>query len=256
VTEFNDADLRGALFENVDLSGAEFRRVHFDDAQFRAVDMSRVVMRGVDLIDVDIHGEIENLVINGVDVTPLIEAELDRRDPERVKMRPTDPDGFREAWRILDRLWDGTVDRARRFTPAQLHESVEGEWSFIETLRHLIFASDCWVRRAIFGEASPWDALGLPFDEFPDGPEFSRARDARPSLDEVLALRRDRTTTVRDYLEQLTEDILDSHTTPVDAGGWPPSKSYPVRTCLLVVLNEEWQHRLYAERDLDIMDDR
>jgi hypothetical protein len=256
MNEFVDDDLRGARFENVDLRGAEFRRVHFDDAQFQGVDLSRVVMRGVDLIDVDIHGEIENLVINGVDVAPLIEAELDRRHPERAKMRPTEPDGFREAWHILDRLWAGTIERARGFTPHQLHESVNGEWSFIETLRHLTFAADSWVRRAILGEASPWHPLGLPFDEFPDGPEFSRAIDARPSLDEVLELRRDRTATVRDYLEQLTDEILDAQTTPVDAPGWPPPKSYPIRTCLLIVLNEEWQHRLYAERDFDVLDDR
>ncbi len=256
MTEFIDADLRGALFENVELRGAEFRRVHFDDAQFRAVDMSRVVMRGVDLIDVDIDGEIENLTINGVDVAPLIEAELDRRHPDRAKMRPTDPDGFREAWHILDRLWEGTLDLARRFTPDQLHECVDGEWYFIETLRHLVFATDCWVRRAILGDPSPWDALGLPFAELPDGPEFSRARNARPSLDEVLAVRRERTATVRDYLEELTQDTLDAQTTPVDAPGWPPPKEYPIRRCLLIVLNEEWQHRLYAERDFDILDDR
>jgi hypothetical protein len=256
VTEFIDADLRGARFDNVELNGADFHGVHLDDARFRSVDFSRVEMRGVDLIDVDISGEVENLVINGVDVAPLIEAELDRRHPERVKMRPTDSDGFREAWHILDRLWEGTIDRARRFTPDQLHESVNGEWSFIDTLRHLTFATDSWVRRAILGEPSPWDALGLPFAEFPDGPSFSRAIDARPSLDEVLVVRRDRTATVRNYLEQLTSETLERFTTPVEAPGWPPSESFPVRTCLRIVLNEEWQHRLYAERDFDVLDDR
>jgi hypothetical protein len=29
-----------------------------------------------------------------------------------------------------------------------------------------------------------------------------------------------------------------------------------VRECLLVVLNEEWEHRLYAERDLDALEAR
>jgi hypothetical protein len=256
VTEFVDADLRGSRFENVELNGADFHAVHLDDARFRSVDFNRVTMRGVDLIDVDISGEVENLVINGVDVAPLIEAELDRRHPDRVKMRPTDPDGFREAWHILERLWSGTIDRARRYTPDQLNESVNGEWSFIETLRHLTFATDSWIGRAILGAPSPWDALGLPFAEYPDGPAFSRAKDARPSLPEVLELRRDRTTTVRDYLEQLTSETLESYTTPVDAPGWPPSESFPVRRCLRIVLNEEWQHRLYAERDLDILDDR
>jgi hypothetical protein len=256
MTESSDADLENAHFENVEMRGAHFRRVDLSGAQFHAVDLSHAVMRGVDLIDVDISGEIENLVINGVDVTAFVEAELDRRQPERIKMRPTDPEGFREAWHLLDRLWEGTVDRARGFTPGQLHESVNGEWSFIETLRHLTFATDSWIRRAILGDPAPWDALGLPFSEWPDGPEFSRALDAQPSLDTILAVRRERVATVREYIGHLTNEILESHTTPVEAPGWPPPKSYAVRTCLLVILNEEWQHRLYAERDFDILDDR
>jgi uncharacterized protein YjbI with pentapeptide repeats len=256
MTESFDTELTNARFESVAMSGAEFRRVDLSGARFHAVDLTGVVMRGADLIDVDISGEIENLVINGVDVAPLIEAELDRRQPDRVKMRPTDPDGFREAWHLLDRLWEGTIERARGFTTAQLNESVNGEWSFIETLRHLTFATDSWIRRAILGDASPWDALGLPFDEFPDGPEFSRDRVARPSLDVVLEVRRDRAATVRAYLAQLTNETLESFTTPVESPGWPPPKSYAVRTCLLIVLNEEWQHRLYAERDFDVLDDR
>jgi hypothetical protein len=31
-----------------------------------------------------------NVTINGVDIGPLVEAELDRRRPDRVKMRPED----------------------------------------------------------------------------------------------------------------------------------------------------------------------
>jgi hypothetical protein len=251
-----DTNQSNAHFESVQMHGARFRRVDLSGARFQAVDMSGVVMRGVDLIDVDISGEVENLVINGVDVTPLIEAELDRRQPDRVKMRPTDPEGFRDAWHLLDRIWEGTIDRARGFTSDQLNESVNGEWSFIETLRHLTFATDSWIGRAILGDPTPWHPLGLPFDEWPDGQEFTRARDAHPSLDTILEIRRGRTSTLRDYLATLTDETLASHTTPVDFPGWPPPKSYAVRNCLLVVLNEEWQHRLYAERDFDILDDR
>ena len=97
-------------------------------------------------------------------------------------MRPTDPAGFREAWDIIERLWAGTVERARALAPEQLHESVDGEWSFIETLRHLVFATDAWVRRAILGDPSPWDPLDLPWDEMPDTPGIPRDREAvRPS---------------------------------------------------------------------------
>jgi uncharacterized damage-inducible protein DinB len=215
-----------------------------------------VVMTGVELGNVRIDGEIMNLVINGVDVAPLVEAELDRRDPLRVKMRPTEPTGFREAWDIVERLWDGTVDRARGFSAELLHESVNGEWSFIETLRHLLYATDAWVRRAILGDPSPWDPLDLPWDEMPDTPGTPRDRDARPSLDEVLALRRDRMSTVREVIHGLTDESLAGRTEPVEGPGWPPPRSFPVRECLLVVLDEEWHHRLFAERDLDVLESR
>ena len=56
--------------------------------------------------------------------------------------------------------------------------------------------------------------------------------------------------------ERLDQESLDSHTEPVDGPGWPESRSYPVRECLLVILNEEWEHRLYAERGLDILQAR
>lgn len=236
-----------------DLSGSRFERVDLTGARFRAVDWRDVVMTGVEMVDVRIDGELQNVVINGVDVAPLVEAELDQRDPERAKMRPTDPAGFREAWDIVERLWDGTVDRARGLDPDLLHASVDGEWSFIETLRHLVFATDAWVRRAILGDPSPWDPLDLPWDEMRDTPGIPRDRAARPSLDEVVALRRDRMATVRTVVDGLTEESLAAHTEPVEGPGWPPPESIPVRQCLLIVLNEEWHHRKFAERDLDAL---
>lgn len=256
MTDFIDADLRGSRFERADLSGAQVRAVDLTDAQFRGVDMTRVVMRGVDLHDVHINGDIENVTINGVDIGPLVEAELNRRYPLRPKMRPTDPAGFREAWDILERLWDATVEHARRLPPELLHEPVNGEWSFIETQRHLVFATDAWIRRAILGDPSPWDPLDLPWDEMPDTPGVPRDRGVRPSLDLVLELRRDRMSTVRDVINELTDESLDGQTTAVEGPGWPEPRSYPVRQCLLVILNEEWVHRLFAERDLDSVEVR
>ncbi|HZO68200.1 MAG TPA: DinB family protein [Kribbellaceae bacterium] len=246
--------LTGKVFEHVDLSGARFRNVDLSGARYEGVRLSGTVMRGVELGDVRIDGEIQHLTINGVDVAPLVEAELDRRYPDRPKMRPTDAAGFREAWDLVERLWDGTVAQARGMRPEQLHERVDGEWSFIETQRHLVFATDAWIRRAILGDPTPWDPLDLPFDEMDDAPGVPRDRDVRPSLDEVLALRKDRMASMRQVLDDLTDDQLDGHTEPVSGPGWPEPNSYPVRECLLCILNEEWQHRLYAERDLDALE--
>ena len=80
-----------------------------------------------------------------------------------------------------------------------------------------------------------------------------RDRDARPSLDVVVELRRDRTSTAREVIEGLTDESLNAGTEPVERPGWPESRRYPVRECLLCVLNEEWEHRLYAGRDLDAL---
>ncbi|MEU4394758.1 DinB family protein [Kribbella sp. NPDC023855] len=262
---FRSAELPGAQFERVDLSGAVLRNVDLSDAVLHSVDLGRALLRavnlhgaelrGVELTDVRITGEVQNVTINGVDVAPLVEAELDRRDPDRVKMRPADPAGFREAWDLLERRWDETVERARALPPELLHESVNGEWSFIETLRHLAFATDSWVRRAILGDPSPWHPLDLPWDEMPDMPGVPRDRAARPSLDEALALRKDRMATVRRYVDHLTDDQLAGNTTPVTgASGWPHPISYPIHDCLSIVLNEEYQHRQYAERDLTALE--
>jgi hypothetical protein len=247
MADFDHQDLRASRFYEVDLRGSSFREVYFKD----------VTMRGVVLDDVAIDGEFRNLVLNGVDVAPLVEAELDRRDPERAKMRPSDPEGYREAWNVVERLWAGTVERARGFPPQQLHESVDGEWSFIETLRHLAFATDAWVRRGVLGDPAPWDPLDLPWDGMEDTPGVPRDRDVRPTLDEVLRLRHDRMATVRHVVDGLTPESLAASTEPVDAPGWPPpGRSFPVSECLLTVLNEEWHHRLFAQRDLDALEAR
>jgi len=256
VTDFINADLRGSRFERTDLGGAEFHDVDLSGARFAGIDFSGAVLRGVELVNVSIYGELLNVTVNGVEIAPLVDAELNRRYPDRAKMRPADPAGFREAWGLLERLWGQTVERARRLPAELLHESVDGEWSFIETLRHLAFATDAWIRRVILGDPSPWDPLDLPWDEMPDTPGVPRDRDVRPSLDAVLELRRDRMSTVRRVIEDLTDASLNAHTEPVEAPGWPRPRSYPVRECLLVILNEEWEHRLYAERDLDALEAR
>jgi len=256
MAEFMGVNLRGSVFDHVDLSGATLRAVDLSGAQFRVVDLSGARLRGAELANVEIDGELLNVTVNGVDIAPLVEAELDRRYPDRASMRPSDPAGFATAWGIVERLWGETVERARRLPPGLLHESVDGEWSFTETLRHLVFATECWVKRVILGDPSPWDALSLPWDEMSDTPGVPRDRAARPSLDVVLALRRDRMATVRQVIDGLTDESLAGQTEPVEGPGWPPARHWPVRECLLVVLNEEWQHRLYAERDLAVLETR
>ena len=106
-----------ARFHEQDLTGAQIRGAVFNGSR----------MRGVELVDVEISGELQNVVVNGVDIAPVVEAELNRRMPEWAKMRPDDSDGFREAWAILERLWKGTVARAMTLPAAALHRNVDDE---------------------------------------------------------------------------------------------------------------------------------
>jgi hypothetical protein len=263
MTEFREQDLTGAHFEGVTLRGARFfdvalhevsmRKVDLTGAQLRGVAFTGSRMRGVELVNVDIYGELENCIVNGVDIAPLVDAELNRRLPERAKMRPHDSDGFREAWAILERLWEGAIDRARALPEATLHRSIDDEWSFIQTLRHLNFASAAWIQRMILGNASPWHPLDLPWDEAPGWDGIPWDREAQPSLDEVLTVRRNRQAAVRQVMESLTDEQLAAVVTRTEPG-WPQRERFPVKECLRIVLNEEWEHRLYAERDLTALE--
>jgi hypothetical protein len=247
MTDHLREDLSHSRFEEVDFSQSRFHNVYFQDT----------VIRGAWLQRVEIDGYVEAVTINGVDIGPLVEAELDRRDPDRVLVRPTDAAGFRRGWDVVVRRWDAAVQRARALPEDLLHERVDGEWSFVETLRHLVFATDAWVLRAVLGDPAPFHPLGLAHTEMPaDTPGVPRLADARPSLAEVLAVRRDRMATVARVLDDLTDERLEAQTEPVLEPGYPESKAFPVRRCLGAVLDEEWLHRTYAERDLAVLESR
>src|SRR5262249_19967474 len=109
--EFVDADVRGARFVGADLSGAVMRGVEVTDAQ---IDAPWLLVGG------------GSLVVNGVDVTSYVDAELNRRFPGRAEQRAADPQGLRDAWAALQRTWDATVERAAAMPEGGGVGSVEG----------------------------------------------------------------------------------------------------------------------------------
>jgi hypothetical protein len=247
---------RGETFRRFDFTDAVFDDTYLVNARFKNVALKGARITGSQLVDVEISGEVEQLMVNGVDVTEFVEAELDRREPDRTKMRPHTPAEFREAWDIHERRFAGTVERARRLDPELLHERVDGEWSFIETQRHLVFATDAWIRRALLGDPSPWSPLDLPHDDMGDIPEVPRDRSARPSLDEVLELRGDRMASMRTVVDGLTEEKLVGRTTPVTEAGYPEPSDFLVADVVGCIINEEWYHHQYAIRDLAVLEGR
>ena len=186
-------------------------------------------------------------------MVPLWRAELARLHPEFPMLTPADADGYRAVWPLLEEQWEETVARARALPEELLHEQVDGEWSFVETLRHMLFVHDAWLRRAVLGESDPYDSLDLPHDEMPSLDRVPRDHDARPTLEHVLHLRAERLAIARRYFDGLDDDHLAVETT-VTGPGYPEAGSYAVTRCLNAVLDEEWWHRRFAERDLSLLE--
>jgi hypothetical protein len=236
--EFVEADLRGSRFVDTDLSGA--------------------VMRGVEVAGVEIDSPwlFEGgsfLRVNGVDVLPFVDAELNRRYPGRSERGATDPDGLRAAWAALERCWAGTLERVRSMPAGTVDVSVDGEWSFAQTLRHLVHATDTWLGRAVLGLEQPFHPLGLKPAVDQDGREdASVVTTAVPSYDDVLGARASRVAMVRDYLAAVTPDEL---TTPRQ-NPHDPAVAETTLSCPHTILEEEWEHHRYAVRDLDAIEAR
>lgn len=233
VRSFVEEDLAGARFERCDLTGAVVRGS---------------AVGGLEVDDPWLGRPGEVLVVNGVDVLPFVEAELDRRFPGRSLRRATTADGLREAWSAVCAAWDDAVERAAALPAGAVHVRVEGEWSFAETLRHLVMATDAWLRVSVLGvpfeEAfHPW---GLPHAEFAtDGFDVSKFTDP-PSYDAVLAARAERVAMVRDHLAGLDDAQLAGPALHV----WAPDVPRQVLQSLHTILAEEWEHLRYALRDL------
>ena len=232
-------------FVDRDLTGAEFREC--------VLNGSRLI--GVVMQDAEIDGLVTNLVVNGVEVTAFVEAELDRRHPVRVLLRSDDPAELREGWRQLRSGWAATVARIRA-TPGSEHRRVNDEWSPVQTLRHLVFVHDSWFRRCVLGSTAPFTAIGLASDFVPDREEQGLDLTADPGLDEVLAVRAMQAAELERWLASVTPDQL-ARTAPVPEGdGWPPyARGRTVRQCVGTVLDEEWAHHGFCVRDLDLAEE-
>jgi hypothetical protein len=248
--EHTDA-FRGAVFQSVDLSGAVFRDC----------DLSRVRVTGSAIPELRVSGhagEIDRFVVNDVDVTDFVREALDRRHPERVPLRAArTPDDFRTMWRDLERLWEEAIARAELLPEAARNERVDGEWSFAETLRHLVFATDIWVGRMAGGQARPFHRIGLPTGDYPADAarEIGVDLDARPSWDEIVEVRAGRAAMMREAVGGLTDAEFGRIVSAEPAPTWGV-QTLPVGRCLRVVLNEHCEHRRFALRDQAIIESR
>ena len=240
MSRLNDADLRG-----VGIAGEDLR-----DAWLREVNLSGAHIRGAKMTGTEIDGQIDGLTIHAIEVVPLVQAELDRRHPERAALRAYDADTFRSGWAGLETMWAPTMERVAAMPADTVDVSVDREWSFTQTLRHLVFATDVWLGDAILHFEQPYHRYGEPFSGWRGrASEVGIELDAPAPYQDVLEMRADRVGMVRDYLRSVTDDRL------AEGGHQPHFFSHPftVRDCLGFIVNEEWHHHRYAVRDLDVL---
>jgi hypothetical protein len=233
---------------------ARFEEQDFTDAEFRECDLTRARLIGVVMQDAVIDGLVSHLFVNGVEVAAYVEAELDRRHPVRVLIRSADLADLRQARQQLQADWETTTEQLRRMPDGSEHQRVAGEWSAVQTLRHLVFVHDSWFRRCCLGSAQPFTGIGLAIPIVPRQAEQGLDQAANPSLEQVLAVRHKQAVELEQWLARLTADAL-STIAPVPVGpGWPPyAGGKSVLQCLQVVLNEEFKHHSFCVRDLDLL---
>ena len=120
------------------------------------------------------------------------------------------PQRLRAARAALERTWAGTLERVAAMPAGTVNVSVGGEWSFAQTLRHLVLATDMWLGRAILEVEQPFHPIGLADTGTEvDGLDMSIFATATPSYSEVLEARAGRVAMVREFLATVT------------SGSWP-----------------------------------
>jgi len=241
-------EFRGARFDVADLRGA----------RFTDCDLTGVTIRDGWLVNVSISGYLSNVTVNGVDVTDFVSAELDRRHPERVQFRGGQTaDDVRAIWDTIERLWAQAVERAGRLPAAALDERVNEEWSFAQTLRHLVFITDAWASRTVLDQEMPYHPLGLPQSWYPAADAAALGIDlaAQPGYAEILAARADRMAVMRRIVAGLTDDGMGRLCQRSPAPGYPDEER-TVIDCISVVMDEEIEHYRFAVRDLAVLEAR
>ena len=236
--EFVDADLRGARFVGSDLSG--------------------VVMRGVEVQGAEIDAPWlfdggSSCASTASTWSPSSRPSSTAASPAAPTGAPTDPDGLRAAWAALERTWAATLERVAAMPAGTVDVSVDGEWSFAQTLRHLVLATDMWLGRAVLEVEQPFHPLGLR-----DAGTRATATTCRSS---PPAHRR---TTTCSRPGPAGSRWCATSSPPSPRRSWrrragtrttPPTRR-PSLSCLHVILEEEWEHHRYAVRDLDAIEAR
>ena len=234
-----------------EFEGETFFRTSFKGAKLRACDVSGVTMRGVDVdgLDIDSHDLFfGSLIVNGVDVVPYVDAELNRQFPGRELQKAQTPEG---PSRRLGGGAGRVGDNADEHAPRTGGRPRRGGMVLAQTLRHLVLATDAWLRGGILRMQQPFHEIGQIFSGAAVmGFDMSVFRADEPAFEDVLAVRAERQQMVTELLTTATSELLaEERDDPWGGGDWHPT----VGDCVRVILEEEWAHLRYIRRDLALL---
>jgi uncharacterized damage-inducible protein DinB len=237
----------GDLFERRNIAGSVFRDVSLRGSVFEDVNLAEATIHNATLENARIEGSyIKGLTIDGICVDELIEAELDRRDPERLRLRIRDihdPPSVLGVMARLEQLRSRFRELLRSAAPKRLatHPSAN-KWSALENVRHLLFAEDLYLNRLILQNRQPLDKLGLLPAHLVRWPGFEQVG-STPSedLETILAAWDGVHAGTQAFLSDLTPERLRGEAR--DLGGEP--------TTVGEVLQRLAQHDLHHIRSVE-----
>lgn len=229
-----EGDLAGSVFWGADMKGSTFRDV----------DLTGTRISHAWFVDVEIDALVEKVVINGVDVTAYVN-ERDAWYPLRAMIRPSTVDEMRTAWQAMEAAWAVAITTAQALPAGAIDQSVNGEWSFVQTVRHMVMAIDKWFTSPVLGEH--FSPIGLPNTGSLDFPFPGVDLTVTPSAEQALEVLADRYAKVRSYIDTLDPDELDRTIDVLENG------PHPLREGLFTVFEEAFWHLRYATRDLEVL---
>ena len=211
-------------FENRNMAGTVFHNVNLERAVFDDVNLAEARIRNANLGNFTIDDAyIKGMTIFGFRVDQLIEAELDRRDPERARLCMADcfdPECVRAVLHHLGevRAGFGAFLRASKLDQLTARPDPD-QWSAVENLRHLIFAEDLYLNRWLLQNDDPWCKLGmLPAFLADDSRYAGVGSQPTEDIETLLAAWDAIHTRMMAFVATVTKEELQRNTSPIDFG--------------------------------------
>ena len=221
---FENRDMTGTIFHSVNLQRATFEDVNLAGASIHNANLAGATIRNANLAGFTIEdANIRGLTVFGFQVDQLISAELDRRDPERVRLRMADicdPECVRSVLNRLAEVRRAFYSLLRSTDPKLLStRPAPDQWSIIENIRHLLFAEDMYLNRWILQNDEPWCKLGLLSDFLAGNPKFAEVG-SQPTddLETLLAAWEAIHARMMEFVAAVTPDELRRDTSQMDFG--------------------------------------